>query len=321
MKRHSPEEFNITGRFSGIRKLLFRIKSEKINTPHVVNSFLLMITDRIYHKLKKQADRFEKELFIKRWLKNVDGRTFFDFNGALFPDIRDDAVNWDLFYDWIFEDTFLINCYHDDDYSKSIVDVLDKLMSEGPYGYVDEGNEFDVRVRSGDVVIDAGAWQGDFSAYAGSKGALVYAFEPVSENYEILKKTAELNSGRIIPVKAGLGDSDFDLDISLNTEGNSGGHSIVVKNSETTEKIQITSIDKYVKENGIEKVDFIKADIEGAERDMLKGAKMTLKNFAPRLAICTYHLHDDPEVLKNLIVEANPKYRVVQLRKKLFACV
>ncbi|GMO42746.1 MAG: hypothetical protein Ta2B_23060 [Termitinemataceae bacterium] len=68
-------------------------------------------------------------------------------------------------------------------------------------------------------------------------------------------------------------------------------------------------------------VPFIKSDIEGAERDMLRGAFNVLQKFAPKLAICTYHLQDDPQVLKNIILQANPKYRIVQLRNKLLACV
>ncbi|MDR0409176.1 MAG: FkbM family methyltransferase [Spirochaetaceae bacterium] len=91
------------------------------------------------------------------------------------------------------------------------------------------------------------------------------------------------------------------------------------KKSDTTEKIEIITLDKFVHEQGLKRLDFIKADIEGAERDMLKGAKETLREFAPRLALCTYHLPDDPEVLEALIKEANPHYRVVHISKKLFA--
>ncbi|GHS89510.1 hypothetical protein AGMMS49957_12890 [Synergistales bacterium] len=44
----------------------------------------------------------------------------------------------------------------------------------------------------------------------------------------------------------------------------------------------------------MERMEFIKTDIEGYERHMLKGAAKTLKRFAPKLALCTYRLPDDP---------------------------
>jgi hypothetical protein len=54
------------------------------------------------------------------------------------------------------------------------------------------------------------------------------------------------------------------------------------------------TLDAFVERNNIERVDFIKADIEGAERNMLRGAKRILREFAPKLSICTYHLPDRP---------------------------
>jgi len=52
-----------------------------------------------------------------------------------------------------------------------------------------------------------------------------------------------------------------------------------------------------------------------------EGTATTLKNFCPKLAICTYHLPNDPEVIEKIILEANPKYKTVHLHKKLFVCV
>ena len=80
-------------------------------------------------------------------------------------------------------------------------------------------------------------------------------------------------------------------------------------------------MDAYVEKNNIPRVDFIKADIEGAERYMLRGSMKVLERFAPKLAICTYHLPDDPKVLRETILEANPNYVISEQFKKMYAYV
>ncbi|MDR0734004.1 MAG: FkbM family methyltransferase [Dysgonamonadaceae bacterium] len=129
-----------------------------------------------------------------------------------------------------------------------------------------------------------------------------------------------MGGGVIHPVQKGLGLAECEVDISI-CETNSGGNSVVNIGAGKREKITITTLDKFVAENRLTRVDFIKADIEGAERDMLRGAANVLKTFAPKLAICTYHLIDDPETLEKIIKEINPNYMVVHLRHKLFAMV
>jgi FkbM family methyltransferase len=231
--------------------------------------------------------------FIDTYLrKNNEGKTYFNFGGALLPDVDGETLG--ILMMGVFNDTFFIPLFHSDNYDKSIVDILDLYMAEGPYGYTD-GN-FDVSVKTGDVVIDAGAWIGDYSAYAVNKGADVYAFEPTSEMFALLESTAELNKpGKIYPVKKGLSNQTGTAVIQID-EYNSTG-SIILRNRDCkSEQISLTALDAFVAENNIKKVDFIKADIEGAERDMLRGAANVLKTFAPKLAICTYHLPDDPKV-------------------------
>ncbi|GHT39047.1 hypothetical protein AGMMS49965_04040 [Bacteroidia bacterium] len=263
---------------------------------------------------------YHKKKFKWKWLKRDGTLTYFDFNGAKLPDISHLSEDFFLLL-VVFEDTFLVSCLHQDNYDKKVVLPLDKIMREGPYGYVD--GTFDVTVKKGDVVIDAGAWIGDFSAYAASKGAIAYAFEPIEETYRWLCKTRDLNTeGQIHPIKKGLGSSECELKMTL-VAGNSMANRAHNEddNGVSSEKVKITTLDKFVEENKLTRVDFIKSDIEGAERDMLRGATKVLQKFAPKLAICTYHLPDDPEVLEKIILDANPKYKVVHLRHKLMAAV
>jgi FkbM family methyltransferase len=271
-------------------------------------------------------DLYRIKVLKNRFLKNKCGEEregHFDFNGAFMPDVSGDVELMRNLVD-IFGDTFLFHHLFNDNYDKSIVEILDLFMPEGPYGYKD--GSFDVTVHKGDVVIDAGAWCGDFSAYSASKGAVVYAFEPTSSTFTWLLKTAELNKdcGKIIPIKCGLGEKRENIDLFVGDTPLAGSNTIVPQRSKHLnfiENIEITTLDQFVIENNVEKVNFIKADIEGAERYMLKGAVNVLKEFSPKLAICTYHFPDDPEILEKIILDANPKYKIVHLKKKLFACV
>jgi FkbM family methyltransferase len=292
---------------------------------------ITLLISRIASKLKIMPIFFNeyhqnniRKNFKKRWLrKNEKREPFFDFKGALIPDISSDKNIFRSLMD-TFGEVFWIPCFYNDNYDKSVIEELYKyselLSWEGPYGYSDA--TFDVTVKKGDVVIDAGAWIGDFSSYAVSKGAVVYAFEPVENTFHWLRKTSDLNEGNIYPVKKGLGSKEEELTVLINKE-NSVANSFIIerKDATTEEKLCITTLDKFVEENNLKKIDFIKADIEGAERDLLIGATNVLKEFAPKLIICTYHLPDDPEVLEKIIIEANPNYKIVHLKHKLFAMI
>ncbi|MCL2414388.1 MAG: FkbM family methyltransferase [Bacteroidales bacterium] len=214
-------------------------------------------------------------------------------------------------------DVFFSYLYCGDSYEKNVFLKLDSFLPEGPYGYQDE--TIDVTVKPNDVVIDAGAWAGDYSAYCAHKNAKVYAFEPCSHEYGLLETTAILNENKIIPVKMGLGSEQTTLCFSTGR----GLENFIIEgtatSNENSEMATITTLDKFIEEIGIDKVDFLKADIEGYEREFLKGAKSTIQKLLPKIAICTYHLPDDPEVLESIIKEYNPNYRIVHSRHKLFA--
>jgi hypothetical protein len=149
--------------------------------------------DEVLKFLKKHKRALNLPEFVKIWLqKDASGNLVFNFNGAIIPYIHNREIM--STFKPTFIDTFLFYIFFNDNYSRSLVERLEKNMPEGPYGYRD-GN-FDVTVQKGDIVIDAGAWIGDFSAYASAKGAVVYAFEPTALIFTELKRTSEFNSGR-----------------------------------------------------------------------------------------------------------------------------
>ena len=184
---------------------------------------------------------------------------------------------------------------------------------EGLYEYKN------IRLKENEIVIDAGANIGDFSALAGISGSKAFAFEPMpscQDNY--LSKTAKMNRNITICDYA-LSDKRDELDFFDNCFGSA---SFIRKNQGANKiKVKTIDLDTFVKENNLPSVDFIKADIEGAERYMLRGAKQVLKEFSPKLAICTYHLPDDPQVLRELILDANPDYIIEERWKKMYAYV
>jgi hypothetical protein len=58
-------------------------------------------------------------------------------------------------------------------------------------------------------------------------------------------------------------------------------------------------------------VDFIKLDIEGAEREALKGGMETLRQFRPRLMLEMYHRPDDRQVLPIVVRQAHADYGII----------
>ena len=66
------------------------------------------------------------------------------------------------------------------------------------------------------------------------------------------------------------------------------------------------SVDEALSDLGVRHVHFIKADIEGAERIVLEGARETIANSGPRMALCTYHLPDDPDRIPAVVQSIRP---------------
>lgn len=201
----------------------------------------------------------------------------------------------------------------------SAAQILACLSDEGPY------QSRNVFIKPDDVVIDAGANMGVFSLFAYPKAKKIYAFEPQKRVVDILNRNIDLNNAgdKISIIPLGLSDEDEILELKYNPQFGHVASSVITqsKGYSESEMIHCVKLDSWVYTKQIPKIDLIKADVEGSERDLLNGAINILKTHAPRLSVCTYHLPDDPVVLEKIILGANSDYIIEHTSHKLFAYV
>lgn len=148
--------------------------------------------------------------------------------------------------------------------------------------------------KKGDIVIDCGAYIGEFTLYAakavGPDGRVI-AFEPDPNINKALIANIKLNAlDNVTVVNKGL----WSRDGVLKFVGDSArGYSFVfAEGSPGAIDVPVVTLDSELARLGVKRVDFIKADIEGAEVEFLKGAANTLRADKISLAIASYHIVD-----------------------------
>jgi len=167
-------------------------------------------------------------------------------------------------------------------------------------------------VRRGDIVLDCGANIGVFTRKALSRGAgLVVAIEPAPRTLEALRRNfeAEIKSGRVIVYPKGVWDHDAELELALDTFNQSANSLVIGKEHAPSVHVPLTTIDKIVGELKLPRVDFIKMDIEGAEKPAIKGASDTIRRFRPRMSLSSEHFADDYTTIPALVKSIEPRYR------------
>jgi len=158
-----------------------------------------------------------------------------------------------------------------------------------------------VAVRPGDIVIDLGGHLGTFVRVALNDGAkLVVAFEADASNAECFRATfrEEITEGKVVLIEAPVWSESCVVRFS--------GQGLVGQVSDVGDPQQAVTIDEVIGELNIPRVDFIKTDIEGAERHALKGASRVLSTYAPKLVVSSYHYPDDPAVLQEIVLAYHP---------------
>ncbi|HLK65980.1 MAG TPA: FkbM family methyltransferase [Bryobacteraceae bacterium] len=169
-----------------------------------------------------------------------------------------------------------------------------------PFNLAEQAREIygsgEFAVKSGDTVLDCGANVGVWTRTALDRGAkLVVGFEPAPENIESYRRNFkdEIAAGRVVLVAKGVWDRDDVLLLKRDPHNSAADSFVMLADGTPGVQAALTTIDKVVAEMKLDRVDYIKMDIEGAETRALVGARETIMRFHPRLSIATEHSPED----------------------------
>ena len=157
-------------------------------------------------------------------------------------------------------------------------------LSISHYGTYEEleSKIMEEKIEMGNIVVDVGANIGlhtlNMARIVGNTGQ-VFAFEPNPSNFEILKKNVKINNYKnIILEQKAVGDKHGRT--TLYQSDHPGKHRIFPQTEQAKSQVQVelTNLDNYFDSDMIDKINFIKIDVEGLEFSVLKGMKNILKN-------------------------------------------
>ncbi|MDP2430930.1 MAG: FkbM family methyltransferase [Pseudomonadota bacterium] len=158
--------------------------------------------------------------------------------------------------------------------------------------------QVDLLCRPGDCVLDIGANVGDWTlAMALRVGPVgrVLAFEPVPYLAETVAKTARINRHDWVEVhNLALSAADGTAEFSVE-QGNSGGSRLGrMEGDFSMTTVPTRRLDSLLEGRpDINRIDFIKIDVEGHELEVLEGARATLARFQPPMILESGHESDD----------------------------
>ena len=159
-----------------------------------------------------------------------------------------------------------------------------------------------------EVFVDLGAYNGDtILDYAKSYGDYkkIYAFEMSEEN---VKKLLENTSGMhdIEVINKAVGEKNGTISVNID-DMESTVNTVVnhCSSSGTNREIEMVTVDDVIKD----RITLIKMDIEGAEKDAIKGCARHIHEEQPKLLISVYHNNEDIWKIPEMIHEMDDSYR------------
>lgn len=231
-------------------------------------------------------------------------------------------VSCDAFY--VARDFSAFQAIHDDmlddERSRTVLRAVMMTMLSGDRAHVvdvyEKDQYFCLPQFSGiekETYVDAGAYVGDslerfiWTHYGVFRKAI--AFEPGTRQFRALKTRARrlqtewaLDEDQIQLVPAALGEKAA---VAM-AESQSGLMTSLAFDKAGDEEIRIEGLDAFLAGTPIT---FLKADVEGMEMPLLRGAAETIRKFRPKLAICVYHYPSDIPVISHYLQSLVPGYR------------
>lgn len=159
-----------------------------------------------------------------------------------------------------------------------------KIVSKGIY----EGPEIQFILHlleriPAPVVLDIGANIGNHSLAFSQRAKRVFAFEPVSRIFSVLKRNVgDNNISNITCIRTALSNRNGTEHISVNQDGNLGASGFDKQGIKACiEEVEVAKGDDIIDRFAIDKVDFIKLDVEGHEPNVLAGLVKTIEQMQP----------------------------------------
>jgi FkbM family methyltransferase len=156
-------------------------------------------------------------------------------------------------------------------------------------------------VEEGEIILDIGTAEGLFPLTVIEKSKHIYMVEPSKIFIDCLNKTFAKHLDKVTLFNVAVGNEDGVIPF----DENSLDGKVALENQNNTYQIEINKIDTLLKNK---KITYLKADIEGFELEMLKGAEETIKGNKPKIAITTYHTQNDPKEIISIIKSFVPEY-------------
>jgi FkbM family methyltransferase len=208
----------------------------------------------------------------------------------------------------------LVNC----DHGVMIINRFDNDINSVGQMVLDHGNnntvEADVTARAlqhidQPIIFDVGSNIGTYvtwvAKWSKNNNGKVYCFEPQRQIFQMLCGNLAINNiFNVYAYELGLGKEEKYIEIpeidyfkpsssfgsvSLDGIDRKKYHNKVGE----TQRIKITTLDKFMVEHNIPKVDFIKIDAEGLDIDVMEGGMETIKKFMPDLYVEYLNLGSD----------------------------